>query len=472
MLIQPVLLSGGSGSRLWPLSRELYPKQLLALASEQSLIQDTLKRVSDPNLYLPPIIICNEEHRFVIAEQARAIGITPSCIILEPVGRNTAPAVALAAIAVANTNNPDTLLLVLPADHVIKDNDAFHADVKRAASAACQNYLVTFGIKPDYAETGYGYIKPAQNLSDGVYGIQCFIEKPTKEKAEEYLVDGSYRWNSGMFLFSAATYLEELKRFAADIATIAEKSWKSAQKDMEFVRINRDSFQAASNISIDYAVMEKTDHSAVVDASFGWTDIGSWSALWDLHSKDTNGNVVVGDVLLEDTKNSYIRSGNQLIALVGVENLVVVATNDAVLVTTREKAQEVKKLVEQLKKQKRSEATSHKRVYRPWGFYEGLEHGDRFQVKRIMVKPGAKLSLQKHHHRAEHWIVVNGTAIVTRDNEELMLKENESIYIPLGAVHRLENPGKIPLNLIEVQSGGYLGEDDIVRIEDNYGRVA
>ena len=468
--IYPVLLSGGSGSRLWPISRETYPKQLLPLASDSSMLQDTVKRVVG-EAFAPPLIVCNQEHRFIIAEQVRAMGIQPSAIILEPFGRNTAAAVAIAALQVSRSD-PDGLLLILPADHVITEAEQFHAAVMRAAAAAAAGYLATFGVVPTGPETGYGYIRQGEALDalDGVYRVAAFTEKPQREVAERLVAGGDHFWNSGMFLFPARFVLEELRRFEPDLVDRCGAALDQGEKDLDFLRISAEQFSHVPSISVDYALMERTDRAVVVPASFGWTDVGAWPALWEVSPKDEAGNVLIGDVLALDSRNSYVRSDEALVAVLGLDDVVVVATEDAVLVTSKAHAQNVKTIVEQLKSSGRPEPTTHRRVYRPWGYYQGVHQGDRFQVKRLTVKPGAKLSLQKHFHRAEHWIVVNGTALVTRGDEEILLRENESIYIPLGSVHRLENPGKVPLNLIEVQSGSYLGEDDIVRMDDTYGR--
>lgn len=468
--IHPVLLSGGSGSRLWPISRETYPKQLLPLASDNSMIQDTAARVGGEG-FAAPLIICNQEHRFLIAEQMRALGVQPSAIILEPFGRNTAAAVAMAALHVER-QDPDALLLILPADHVITEGERFHAAVERAAAAAANGFLATFGVIPTGPETGYGYIRQGDAVAalEGVFRVAAFTEKPQRELAERLVASGDHFWNSGMFLFPAALVLRELERFEPELVELCRQSLEQGGRDLDFWRLDAERFAQVSNISVDYALMERTDKAVVVPASFGWTDVGTWPALWDVSPKDDAGNVLIGDVLALNSRNSYIRSDEALVAVLGLDDVVVVATEDAVLVTSKEQAQNVKTIVEQLKKSGRPEPTTHRRVYRPWGYYQGVHQGDRFQVKRLTVNPGAKLSLQKHFHRAEHWVVVNGTALVTRDSEQILLRENESVYIPLGAVHRLENPGRVPLNLIEVQSGAYLGEDDIVRIDDTYGR--
>lgn len=470
--ITPVILSGGSGSRLWPLSRALYPKQFLPLAGSRTMIQETAARVSTLR-FSPPLVICNEEHRFIVAEQLRAIAIQPADIVLEPVGRNTAPAVCLAALRLLEGGR-DSLMLVMPSDHVIAAPERFLAAVETAAPAAAAGALVTFGITPAAAETGYGYIKAgtAYDAHDGVRRVERFVEKPDRDTAERYLADGSYLWNSGIFLFSAENYVAELERFSPAIVESCRAALAGLQRDLTFARVGAEAFAASPSDSVDYAVMEKTDHAAVVPVDMGWSDVGVWSALWDIATKDQDGNVTQGDVMLNDARNVYARSDDGLlVAAVGVENLVVVATDDAVLVASRDRAQDVKGIVDRLKTDRRNEHALHTTVHRPWGTYRGVDRGDRFQVKRITVKPGEKLSLQMHYHRAEHWIVVEGTALVTRGDEKIIVYENQSVYIPMGTVHRLENPGKVPLHLIEVQSGGYLGEDDIVRFDDRYARA-
>ncbi|MBP2303235.1 mannose-1-phosphate guanylyltransferase/mannose-6-phosphate isomerase [Azospirillum picis] len=476
--IIPVLLSGGTGSRLWPLSRELYPKQFLPLCSERTMLQDTALRVSArsgapqaPLAFTQPLVICNQEHRFLAAEQLRQSRCDARGIILEPAGRNTAAACALAALAV-EADDPDALLLVLPADHEIRDADAFHRAVTIAAAGAAAGRLVTFGIAPTKPETGYGYIRRGHSLdeADGAFTVAAFVEKPSLEVAERYLADGSYLWNSGMFLFPVGRLLVELERHAPAVLAACRAALAGGARDLDFFRLDAEAFAKAPAISIDYAVMEHTDRAAVVPCEIGWTDVGAWSALWDVGSKDTAGNVVIGDVLLEGARDCYVRSDNHLTAVVGVENAVVVVVDDAVLVADRAQAQDVKRIVDRLKADGRSESSTHRRVHRPWGSYQSLHTGERFQVKSLTIAPGSRLSLQKHHHRAEHWVVVNGTALVTRGEEQVMIYENQSIYIPIGTVHRLENPGKVPLTIIEVQSGSYLGEDDIVRLEDVYGR--
>lgn len=469
--IVPVILSGGAGSRLWPLSRESFPKQLLPLTAERSLLQETAGRVAERAMFEPPIVVCNQEHRFVIAEQLRQIGIDPDCIMLEPAAKNTAPAVAAAALLVAE-RQPDSQILVLPSDHSIHDTAAFSSAVRTASFAAADGALVTFGIKPSRAETGYGYIQRGNRLGtrEGCYEVRAFVEKPDAATARSYLDDGGYEWNSGMFQFTAEAYLAELERFEPEILAGCRAALKAASTDLDFLRLAEEPFAAMPSRSIDYAVMERTKRAAVVPVDMGWSDVGSWTSLWEIGVKDGKGNVLTGDVVTRDVSNSYIRGDGLLVAVLGLDDIIVVSTGDAVLVLPKNRAQDVKALVDTLKSAKRREATHHPRVYRPWGFYQGLHEGERFQVKRITVNVGASLSLQMHHHRAEHWIVVNGTAQVTRGNEQFVLNENESTYISPGTVHRLANPGKVPLNLIEVQSGGYLGEDDIVRYEDTYGR--
>ncbi|MBB4127942.1 mannose-1-phosphate guanylyltransferase/mannose-6-phosphate isomerase [Xanthomonas translucens] len=464
--VLPIILSGGSGTRLWPLSRESYPKQFLPLVGEHSMLQATWLRAA-PVAGHAPIVVANEEHRFVAAEQLQQIGVKPQSILLEPKGRNTAPAIAVAALE-ATRNGADPLLLILPSDHVIRDEAAFQAAVKVAAAAAEQGKLVTFGIKPTAPETGYGYIKAG--AGNGVSAVERFVEKPDLATAQGYLASGEYYWNSGMFLFRASRYLEELRRFQPAIADACSKAWDAAKRDADFTRLDKDAFAASPSDSIDYAVMEKTADAVVVPLDANWNDVGSWSALLDVSPQDAQGNAHHGDVIEIDCRNTYAY-GSRLIAMVGLQDVVVVETDDAVLVGHRERIQEVKDIVAKIKASGRSEATWHRKVYRPWGAYDSIDNGQRFQVKRITVKPGATLSLQMHHHRAEHWIVVSGTAEVTRGEEVLLLTENQSTYIPLGVTHRLKNPGKLPLELIEVQSGSYLGEDDIVRFEDTYGRT-
>ncbi|KTF37790.1 mannose-1-phosphate guanylyltransferase/mannose-6-phosphate isomerase [Xanthomonas vesicatoria] len=464
--VLPIILSGGSGTRLWPLSRESYPKQFLPLVGDKSMLQATWLRAA-PVAGHAPIVVANEEHRFMAAEQLQQLGVKPSAILLEPKGRNTAPAIAVAALE-AMRDGADPLLLVLPSDHVIGDEAAFQAGVKVAAEAAAQGKLVTFGIKPTAPETGYGYIKAGSGT--GATAVERFVEKPDLATAQGYLASGEYYWNSGMFLFRASRYLEELRKFHPAIADACQKAWQNGKRDADFTRLDKDAFAASPSDSIDYAVMEKTADAVVVPLDAGWNDVGSWSSLLDVSEQDAQGNAHHGDVIQLDCRNTYAY-GSRLIAMVGLEDVVVVETPDAVLVGHRDRIQEVKEVVGRIKSDGRSEATWHRKVYRPWGAYDSIDMGQRHQVKRITVKPGAVLSLQMHHHRAEHWIVVSGTAEVTRGEEVLLLTENQSTYIPLGVTHRLRNPGKLPLELIEVQSGSYLGEDDIVRFEDTYGRA-
>ncbi len=463
--IQPVILSGGSGTRLWPLSREAYPKQFLPLAGELTMLQATWQRVA-PLAARGPLVIANEEHRFVAAEQLQQVGAEPAAIILEPVGRNTAPAIAVAALE-ATRDGADALLLVLPSDHVITDEAAFRSAVQAAASAAEAGKLVTFGIVPTGPETGYGYIKAADG--QGLRAVERFVEKPDLETATGYVASGQYYWNSGMFLFKASRYLQELECFQPAMLAGSRQAWQQARRDADFTRLDKDAFTAVPSDSIDYAVMEKTADAVVIPLDAGWNDVGSWTALRDVSQQDGDGNAHQGDVIAIDCRNTYAYA-QRLVAMVGLDDVIVVETDDAVLVGKADRMQEVKTVVAQLKAEGRSEATWHRKVYRPWGAYDSIDNGERFQVKRITVKPGGTLSLQMHHHRAEHWIVVSGTAEVTRGSEVILLSENQSTYIPLGVTHRLRNPGKLPLELIEVQSGSYLGEDDIVRFEDTYGR--
>ena len=470
--IIPVIMCGGSGTRLWPLSRAQFPKQFLPLVNDTSMLQDTLARL--PSQHQAPVFICNEDHRFLVAEQVKQTNQTKATILLEPKGRNTAPAVALAALD-ALTDNDDALLLVLAADHVIKETEKFHQAVSDATVAAEQGKLVTFGIVPTHAETGYGYIqkgsKHKEQQGSDIYEVAKFVEKPNMATAQSYLESGEYLWNSGMFLFKASRYIEELEKFRPDILSACRASMVKVEKDLDFTRPDSESFLQCADESIDYAVMEKTEDAIVVPLDAGWSDVGSYSALWEVCQQDAQHNVIKGDVIAHDTNNSYIHSQNKLIATLGVDNLVVIDTPDAVLIANKDKVQNVKEIVNELKAQQRSESTIHREVYRPWGKYDSVDTGERFQVKRITVNPGAKLSVQMHHHRAEHWIIVSGTAKITLDEKTFLLSENQSTYIPIGVVHALENPGKLPLEMIEVQSGSYLGEDDIVRLEDKYGRV-
>ena len=469
--LQPVLLSGGSGTRLWPLSREAYPKQFLALVGDDTMLQATWLRVA-AIAETAPIVVAGEDHRFLVAEQLRQIGAPTPAILLEPVGRNTAPAIAAAAMQ-AIRDGEDPLLLVLPSDHVVRNDAAFRAAVRSAIPAAEAGALLTFGIVPDAPETGFGYIeadKHADDFGNGVKPVIRFVEKPDTATAQAYVDAGGYYWNSGMFLFRASRYLDELQRFRPDIVAGVRAAFDAAQRDGDFIRLEQAAFATCPSDSIDYAVMERTDAAMVLPVDIGWNDVGSWSALWNVSVQDANGNAHHGDVISVDSRNSYAYA-RRLVALVGVDDLVVVETDDAVLVAHKDKVQQVKDVVAQLKAGQRSQAALHREVHRPWGSYDSIDIGDAFQVKRIKVKPGARLSLQSHTQRAEHWIVVRGTARVTRDNDVFELHANQSTYIPIGAKHRLENHGGEMLELIEVQSGDYLGEDDIVRYEDVYGRA-
>ena len=467
-MLVPVLLSGGVGSRLWPVSRESYPKQFLPLAAEQSMLQETLSRLGDMET-AAPVVVCNEGHRFIVAEQLRQQHIEAGAIILEPVGRNTAPAVAVAAICAMKLDS-DAVLLVLPADHIIQEQAVFRQAVADALPLAEQGRLVTFGIVPTSAETGYGYIRSGDKLAEAGFDIDRFVEKPDAGTAKKYLESGDYYWNSGMFMLKASVYLQELQKFSPAILEASQRALEHAEGDLDFERLDADIFAACPSDSIDYAVMEKTEFGAVLPLDCGWSDVGAWSALWDVADKDEQGNVLKGDVLVDNSQNNYIHSDSRLVAATGVENLVVIETSDAVLVANRGSVQDVKNLVTQLREVGRTEANMHSRVYRPWGFYECLIEGASFQVKRIVVSAGHKLSLQKHFKRAEHWVVVSGVAEVSRDEEFFSLLEGESTYIPIESKHRLANNTDKPLELIEVQSGSYLGEDDIERFDDDYGR--
>lgn len=465
--MKPVILAGGTGSRLWPKSRAALPKQFLALTSDKTMIQDTVMRLAGVDA-LPPSIICNEEHRFLVAEQMRQINIDNSDILLEPVGRNTAPAIALAALH-ATANGEDPTLLVLAADHLIQDSATFQVQIKQAQILAEQGKLVTFGIVPTQPHTGYGYIKAGAAMGNG-FEVSQFVEKPDMDTATQYVNSGEYFWNSGMFMFKASVFLKALETHAPEMFAVCTKAIAQTEKDLDFIRVSEDIFATCPSDSIDYAVMEKTSDAAMVTLDAGWSDVGSWSSLWETGIKDDNGNVTIGDTLLESTNNSYVNAEDCLVSVIGLDDVVVVQTKDAVMVANKKNSEQIKTVVSHLKKHKRPEFEFHREVYRPWGSYDSIDEGGRFKVKRITVKPGEKLSVQMHHHRAEHWVVVSGTANVTVNDDTTMLTENESIYIPIGAVHALENPGKIPLELIEVQSGAYLGEDDIVRFSDRYGR--
>lgn len=476
--IFPVVLSGGSGTRLWPLSRRAYPKQLLPLAGENTLLQETVMRVFDADTTDParrfeaPLILCNDAHRFIIAEQLRAMGVEPLAIALEPVARNTAPAIAAAALMIAE-RDPDGIMLVLPSDHIIRDGAAFQQSIDRASAAAQEGYLTTFGIEPEHPETGFGYIRRGSELENvpGVFDVAEFVEKPNADRARSFVESGEYAWNSGMFVFPVRKLLAEMERLQPELVEACQKAVAQASRDLTFIRLEEAAFALSPSISIDHAVMEPTQHAAVVTArGLGWSDVGSWSALWEIAESDENGNVTSGDVILHDAQGCYVRAEKRLVSGVGIRDLVIVETQDAILVSPRDRVQDVREIVARLDQAERPESEWHARVYRPWGSYESVADGDRFQVKQIVVSPGEKISLQMHHHRAEHWVVVQGTALVTKGDEQILLGENESTFIPLGVTHRLENPGEIDLTLIEVQSGAYLGEDDIVRFDDAYGR--
>jgi mannose-1-phosphate guanylyltransferase len=470
-MITPVIMAGGSGSRLWPLSRKLSPKQFLSLTDNNlSMLQTTIGRLKGIEIS-SPYLICNEDHRFLVAEQLRQLGVEAPKIILEPVGRNTAPAIALAAIQ-ALSDESDPILLVLAADHFIQDIEAFHKSIHSALPLAANGKLVTFGITPTRAETGYGYIEIGRPTDTAGYQVSQFVEKPNIVTAEEYLLSGSHFWNSGIFMFRASRYMEELQRFQPLTAEICRQSIEGATQDLHFTRVDRNTFTSCPENSIDYAVMEKTSDCIMVPLDAGWSDIGSWLALWEISEKDPNENAFKGDVISRNTQRTYVHADSRLVATLGVEDLVIVETKDAILVAHKDKVQNVKDIVEEINSSGRIEHINHREVYRPWGFYDSIDSGERYQVKRITVQPGAKLSVQMHHHRAEHWIVVKGTAKVTNGDQTYLVAENQSTYIPIGQVHALENPGIIPLELIEVQSGSYLGEDDIVRFEDKYGRAA
>lgn len=480
LMLQTVILSGGSGTRLWPLSREQYPKQLLQLFGEGTMLQEAARRLAGFRGHLPmagePIVVCNEEYRFITAEQLRGGGTPTRQIILEPVGRNTAPALTLAALQALRTEK-DAVLLVMPADHVIGDLAGFHRAVDTAARAALDGAMVTFGIVPERAETGYGYIRSGAEIEPGLHAVAAFVEKPDTATAETYLASGEYLWNSGLFMVRASSWIKAIRHFNPEMANACALALDGASRDADFIRIANEAFLSCPSDSIDYAVMEKLAETPelgvearVVPMSVGWSDVGAWDALWSLADKDSDGNAATGDVMFDASRNTLVHASDRLVACLGVEDLVVVETPDAVMVAHRDRTQEVKRIVARLKAERRSQADAHRKIHRPWGFYDSIDAGARFQVKRIVVKPGGTLSLQMHHHRAEHWVVVQGTARVTRGDEVFLLSENQSTYIPLGVTHRLENPGKVALEMIEVQSGSYLGEDDIVRFEDNYGR--
>ncbi len=468
--IVPVILCGGSGTRLWPVSRKSFPKQFWPLTSARTMLQETAVRAAGQN-FAAPVVIANETQRFIVAEQLREHNDVKGRILLEPESRNSGPAIAAAALFAAETN-PNAVLWILPADAAITDHTALLKTLTTAADVAHTGLIATFGMNPTAPETGYGYIERGDALSmiDDAFHVARFIEKPDAEIARRLIADSRHYWNSGMFVARASTLLDEFGRYAPDVITAVTAAFGQRTHDLDFVRLGADAFCASPNVSFDYAIAEKTDRAAVIPASLGWSDVGSWSSVWEIAPKDPNGNVVVGDAIIEDLSNCYVRSEGIVTAVLGIDDTVVVSTQDAVLVTRRDRSQDVKLIVERVRQLGRSEADTHARVYRPWGFYETLVGGDRFQVKRIVVHPGARLSLQKHFHRAEHWVVVGGSALVTRDSEVRLIHENESIYLPVGCIHRLHNPGKIPLTLIEVQSGAYLGEDDIVRLEDHYGR--
>ena len=485
MQLQPVILSGGSGTRLWPMSREKYPKQLLSLIGGETMLQATISRLSGfkgrIDVTSGPIVVCNEEYRFVSAEQMRSAGATKGRLLLEPCGRNTAPALTLAAL-LAESDGTDPVLLVMPADHVMRDLKAFHAAIDTALGSALDGAMVTFGIVPDRPETGYGYIEIENPISSvagaGAQPLVAFVEKPQQNVARQYLAGGRHLWNSGLFMMRASVWLRALRHFAPAMAAACQDAFRAGKTDSDFVSVGRDAFVACPADSIDYAVMEKLArtpelgiHGVVVPLAAGWSDVGAWDAVWAASAKDENGNSSQGDTLLEDTRDSLVIAEGRLVACLGLDDMIVVETPDAVLVARKDKTQDIKRIVTRLKAEARPHADNHRKVHRPWGYYDSIDSGPRFQVKRIVVRPGASLSLQMHHHRAEHWIVVSGTARVTRGEEIMMLAENQSTYIPLGTVHRLENPGMIDLEMIEVQSGSYLGEDDILRLEDNYGRL-
>jgi mannose-1-phosphate guanylyltransferase len=466
-MITPIIISGGSGTRLWPLSRKLQPKQFISLGNDKTLFQDTILRL--PKEAKDPIIICNEDHRFLAAEQLREINKLSTGIILEPIGKNTAPAIALAALKL-HSSSADPILLVLPADHMIEDIDSFHKAIKIAKTLAIQNKLVTFGVLPNKAETGYGYIEAEMDLNSKFYKIKSFKEKPNQANADKYFKSGKYLWNSGMFMFKSSVYLQELEKFAPEILNCCRHSLKDKRQDLDFIRLANEEFFKCPELSIDYAVMEHTKNSVVVPLDANWNDVGSWESLMSSKLKDTQGNVVEGDVILDNVENTFAYSSNRLISAVGVSELIIVDTNDALLVTSTKYSQNIKNIVAKLKDQNRPEAINHRKVFRPWGYYDSLDVGEGFQVKRICIKPGEKISLQKHKYRSEHWVVISGVAKITCGKKTYNLDKNQSTYIPKGEVHRLENEGTIPLEIIEIQTGNYLGEDDITRLEDDYHR--
>jgi len=470
MQIIPVILSGGSGTRLWPLSRKQYPKQYLPLVGDNTMLQETILHLNGLDNLADPIIVCNADHRFLVAEQCQQVDIQNPTILLEPVGRNTAPAIAAAALQSINGSD-DAVLLVLSADHVIQDVDAFHQAINIASQQAQEGKLVTFGIVPTDANTGYGYIKSSADSNDGAHKVEEFVEKPDLKTAESYLEQGNYLWNSGMFMFKATTLINELTVHSLDIVNSVSDAVNNAAQDLDFIRLDKQAFESSPSDSIDYALMEKSDNVVVVPLDAKWNDIGAWSALHDIGTKDANGNVIKGDVITQDTTNTYINANHHMVATIGVDNLIIVDTADATFIATQDKAQEVKSIVESLQTKGRDEGAMHRKVYRPWGWYDSIESDKHFQVKKLHVNPGAKLSLQMHHKRAEHWVVVSGTATAVNGEEVLTLKEGDSTYIPIGVTHGLENKTNEQLEIIEVQSGTYLGEDDIVRFEDIYGRV-
>jgi len=470
MQIIPVILSGGSGTRLWPLSRKQYPKQYLPLAGDNTMLQETILRLNGLDNLADPIIICNADHRFLVAEQCQQIGIKNPTILLEPVGRNTAPAIAAAALQ-SLRGSEDSTLLVLSADHVIQDVDAFHKAIDIASQQAQSGKLTTFGIVPTDANTGYGYIKSSEKNNNGAYKVEEFVEKPDLKTAEVYLEQGSYLWNSGMFMFQAHAFIEELTTHSPNIVTSVNNAVNNAVQDLDFIRLEKQAFESSPSDSIDYALMEKSDNVVVVPLDAQWNDIGAWPALYDIGTKDSQGNVIKGDVVTQGTTNTYINADHHMVAAIGVDNLIIIDTPDVTFIATQDKAQEVKSIVESLEASGRCESSTHRKVYRPWGWYDSIESGEYFQVKRLHVKPSAKLSLQMHHKRAEHWVVVSGTATVTNGEQTFSLEKGESTYIPLGVTHGLENATNEPLEIIEVQSGTYLGEDDIIRFEDMYGRI-